>query len=200
MAAWQPARWLSARTKTLLSATPSYQPRAACTTPRSAQGPRYHSEPMLRRAPRRAVAPNGSHALHRCPRTIRDPRATNQGLFLELDTQTRRYHGPGGQTYRQSCPYRPDPSMSPPPPPRPGNARVPYRPVLAMSPPPPPRPGVSPVPFAQTGRCRRPDPELAGTNRGLIPEVGAHIWPIEIFMSFSHTKCLVDDPSISQAR
>ena len=29
--------------------------------------------------------------------------------------------------------------------------------------------------------------------------MGAHIWQIEIFMSFSLTKCLVDDPPISRA-
>ena len=62
-----------------------------------------------------------------------------------------------------------------------------------------PRPGDTGAPSAHTWRCRRPHPELAGTNRGLFPDVGAHIWQIEIFMSFSLTKCLVDDPPISRA-
>ena len=64
----------------------------------------------------------------------------------------------------------------------------------------PPKPGDTSTPFAQTWRCRRPDPELAGTNRGLFPEVGAHIWQIEIFMSFSLTKCLVGSPPVFGVR
>ena len=84
--------------------------------------------------------------------------------------QTRRFHGRGAQTRRCCGPVA-----------QTGKSRRPLS----------PRPGDTSAPFAQTWRCRRPDPELAGTNRGLLPEVGAHFWPIEIFMSFSHTKCLV---------
>lgn len=39
----------------------------------------------------------------------------------------------------------------------------------------PPRPGDTSTPFAHTWRCCRPHPELAFANRGLSPEVGAHI-------------------------
>ena len=95
-------------------------------------------------------------------------------------------------------PRRPDPAIAPPLPPRPGDAGAhtwrshgPGAQTRAFAVRPPPRPGDGPAPSAQTWRCRRPDPELASADRGLFPDVGAHTWQIEIFMSFSHTKCLV---------
>ena len=83
--------------------------------------------------------------------------------------------------------------------PRPGDASVQDPPRPGDCPGKTPRPGDGYAPLAHTWRLRRPHLGLAGTNQGLFPEVGAHIWQIEIFMSFSHTKCLVGGLPISRA-